>query len=70
MSISKLIENIYGFNPNKMSYDISYENDKFCYVSENLIILKFFFEPDKSFYGLNTGNNIITIKLIKKGKLL
>ena len=34
MSISKLIENIYGFNPNKMSYDISYENDKFCYVSE------------------------------------
>ena len=70
MSISKLIENIYGFNPNKMSYDISYENDKFCYVSENLIILKFFFEPDKSFYGLSTGNNIRTIKFIKRGKFI
>ena len=70
MSISKYIENIYGFNPNKMCYDISFENDKFCYASENLIILKFFFEPDKNFYSLSSGNNIRTIKFIKRGKFI
>jgi hypothetical protein len=41
MSISKYIENIYGFNPNKMCYDISFENNKFLFSLLIFIALLF-----------------------------
>ena len=69
MSTSINIENIFGFNPDKICYDISYERDKLCYASGNLIIIKRLFD-NKSIFGKGTGNEIKTIKFFKRGKFI
>ena len=50
MSTSINIENIFGFNPDKICYDISYERDKLCYASGNLIIIKRLFDNKNNFW--------------------
>ena len=70
MSFDKKIENFYGFNPNKMNYDISYDKDKICFNSENLIIQKSFLNLNNIIFGESSGNPIKTIKYIKRGKYI
>lgn len=70
MSLIKNIELIYGFNPDKMIYDIDNERNKLCFVSGNLIILKSFIEPNDIIYGESIGNIIRSIKFIKRGKYI
>ena len=66
MSTSINIENIFGFNPDKICYDISFERDKLCYASGNLIIIKRLFD-NKSIFGKGTENEIKTINFLKRG---
>ncbi len=70
MSFDKKIEDFYGFNPNKMIYDISDEKDKICFNSGNIIIQKSFLDSNNILFGESSGNTIKTIKFIKRGKYI
>ena len=70
MSFDKKIENFYGFNPNKMIYDISDEKDRICFNSGNLIIQRSLLDLNNIIFGDSSGGSIKTIKFIKRGKYI